>query len=180
VSSEINPPAAASDPKRANNDTSQNVFRNGDHFTSRPVPSVAAPRGVPVRLRAALPPIPSFLCGFLFQLPFLLPAVPSARTRSSESAMPRLTESWRRSTEPAARRRCPLSGELVRPESAAGRPSAESLAEIPELLEELVAARPTAFVNFHQHPASRPVMTAIMFVFWTGHLGIWIICLFPI
>jgi hypothetical protein len=23
-------------------------------------------------------------------------------------------------------------------------------------------------------------MTAIMFVFWTGHLGIWIICLFPI
>jgi hypothetical protein len=28
--------------------------------------------------------------------------------------------------------------------------------------------------------AVRPVMTPIMFVFWTGHLGIWIIWLFPI
>jgi hypothetical protein len=27
---------------------------------------------------------------------------------------------------------------------------------------------------------SCPVMTAIMFVFWTADLGIWIICLFPI
>jgi 4-amino-4-deoxy-L-arabinose transferase-like glycosyltransferase len=27
---------------------------------------------------------------------------------------------------------------------------------------------------------SRPVLTAIMFVFWTGHLHTWMICLFPI
>jgi hypothetical protein len=27
---------------------------------------------------------------------------------------------------------------------------------------------------------SRPVMTAIMLAFWTVHLGIWIICLFPV
>jgi hypothetical protein len=33
------------------------------------------------------------------------------------------------------------------------------------------------FTNTRPSPA---VMTAIMFVFWTGHLGIWVICLFPI
>jgi hypothetical protein len=36
------------------------------------------------------------------------------------------------------------------------------------------------FSIFNNTRPSCPVMTEIMFVFWTGHLGIWIICLFPI
>jgi hypothetical protein len=37
-----------------------------------------------------------------------------------------------------------------------------------------VAVQFSSFFNFHQHSPSRPVMTAIIFVFWTGDLGIWI------
>jgi hypothetical protein len=38
---------------------------------------------------------------------------------------------------------------------------------------------PVQFSIFTNTRPSHPVLTAIVFVFWTGHLSIWIICLFP-